>query len=96
MIDQFDYYKAPSDEVFNEIKKKAAELWRTYDNTYGYVDEKLDRILHIENFKDNAWYMVAMFDADNQKKLIELLDEPAKGKVIEMLQWYYMQVLAEL
>ena len=96
IIDEFDYYEAPSQQVFDEIKKKAIELWRTYDNTYGYVDEKLDRIIHIENFKDNAWYIVGMFDSDNQKKLVDMLEEPAQSKVKEMLQWYYMQILSHL
>lgn len=33
------YDNAPSDKIFNEIKQAATEIWQTYDNTYGYVDE---------------------------------------------------------
>lgn len=87
----FNYYTAPSDEIFNEIKDKAILLWKTYDNTYGYVDEKVDRIKTIKNFQDNAWYIVSMFDIDNQRKLLNLLETPAKIAVMTMLQWSYEQ-----
>lgn len=69
---QEEYYTAPDQEIFDDIKKCAIEVWQTMDNTYGYVDEKVDRIKDIENIKDNAWYMVAMFDQDNQRKLYAL------------------------
>ena len=66
-----EYYTAPPQEVFDEIKKAALEIWNTYDNTYGYVDEKVNRIKDLENIQDNAWYIVAMFDATNQAKLLK-------------------------
>lgn len=56
------YYTAPSDELFNEMKMECTEQWRTHDNTYGYVDEKLARIKDIKNVEDNFMYMLAMFD----------------------------------
>jgi len=39
--DKFDYYTAPSNEIFNDIKENAIKIWKTYDNTYGYQDENL-------------------------------------------------------
>lgn len=71
------YYIPPSQEIFDEIKSKAILLWKTYDNTYGYVDEKVGRIEHIKNIKDNCCYIVAMFDVNNQNKLLHLVDGEA-------------------
>lgn len=89
----FDYYKAPSDEVFNEIKRACIELWSTYDDTHGYASEKIDQIKGIRNISDNAWYMVAMFDPTNQQKLLfNYLQEPAKTEVMKLLAWSYSQV----
>ncbi len=64
------YYEAPSDEIFEEIKRESIKIWETYDNTYGYADEKVGRIKDIGNVKDNAMYMVAMFDLRNQSRLL--------------------------
>ena len=38
------YYTSPTNEQFNELKAKAIEIWQTYDNAHGYVDEKVNRI----------------------------------------------------
>ena len=76
------YYIAPSQEIFDEIKSKAIELWNTYDNTYGYVDEKVDRIKNIENIRDNCAYIVGMFDSSNQRKLFQMV----RGDAISWLR----------
>lgn len=70
---QEEYYKAPPDEIFNDIKENAIKVWNMMDNTYGYVTEKIDRIKNIQNVQDNAWYMVAMFDWENKGRLLELV-----------------------
>jgi ribosome maturation protein Sdo1 len=79
-----DYYKAPSQEIFEDIKKNAIKIWQTYDNTYGYVDEKVGRIEGMENISDNAWTIVVMFDSDNQAKLFEAV-KPATRKILTEL-----------
>lgn len=71
-----DYERTPPTDVFNDIKNKAKSIWLGYDNTYGYVDEKLNYISPLENFGSNAWTIVGMFDNNNQDKLWDLL-EPA-------------------
>ena len=77
-----EYYTAPSDEVFNDIKEQAIEIWRTYDDTYGYASEKVNKIRHLKNIEDNAWYIVSMFDYQNQAKLISMV----KPKTAEMIK----------
>lgn len=80
----FNYYEAPSDAIFNEIKAKAIEIWGTYDDTYGYVSGKIDRVKSIENIKDNAWYIVAMFDFENQQKLLSLVNQETRDALMVM------------
>lgn len=79
------YTDAPSDEIFNEIKEAAVSIWMTYDNTYGYVDEKVGMIDKIKNVKDNWGTIVGMFDSNNQAKLLRKLSPEAKAKVKEWL-----------
>lgn len=80
----FNYYEAPSDAIFNEIKAKAIEIWGTYDDTYGYASGKIDRVKSIENVKDNAWYIVTMFDSENQQKLLSLVNQETRDALMVM------------
>lgn len=59
-------YQTPSDEIFNELKEAAIKVWKTKDNNYGYVDEKLNTINNINNYSDNAMVFYRMFDYQNQ------------------------------
>ncbi len=81
----FDYYQAPSDEIFNEVKAKAIKLWQTYDDTYGYATQKVRRIEGIVNFKDNCGYIIAMFDLPNQRKLQAMVESEATQKWLDEL-----------
>ena len=96
MMDSKEYYIAPSNEIFNEIKRASIELWNTYDNEFGYVDEKVDRIEHIKNIADNTCYMVAMFDSMNQHKLLKLTKEPAKTWLQELIDWHLDESIKEI
>lgn len=60
--------KTPTQEIFNEMKTIATNIWNTYDNEHGYVTEKLDRINSIENFQDNSMVFYRMFDFQNKNK----------------------------
>lgn len=80
------YYTPPTEKQFNELKNAATEIWKTYDNTYGYVDEKVERIKDLKNVGDNFMYMVAMFDIHNQERLAHLLsDETREAVSIRMI-----------
>ena len=71
MIKSEDYYTAPSDEVFKDIKQGAIKIWKTYSDEFGYQSEKVDAIKDLENVRDNYAYIVAMFDYSNQQKLLD-------------------------
>lgn len=82
-IDQ--YYTAPPDSVFDDIKAGAIQVWKDYDDTYHYTTDKISRIKEIQNIRDNAWYIVAMFDQDNQMKLWSLLTDQTKEYLLCLL-----------
>lgn len=65
--------ETPSNEIFQEMKQVANDIWNTYDNQYGYVDEKVSRINSIENIQDNAMVMYRMFDWMNQRKFRDMV-----------------------
>lgn len=83
---EFNYYEAPPQRVFDDIKLNAERIWRSYDDTYGYASEKLKRI-DIENISDNAWYIVGMFDSENQERLLSMV-EPETATMIRLARGY--------
>lgn len=60
--------ETPNQEIFDEMKLIATKIWEGYDNTYGYVTEKLERINSFGNIQDNAMVFYRMFDVHNQQK----------------------------
>jgi hypothetical protein len=65
--------ETPSIEIFNEMRAAATQIWNTYDNQFGYVTEKLNRINSLENIQDNAMVFYRMFDWENQAKFRNLV-----------------------
>jgi len=79
------YYTPPEEELFIELKEACVTLWETYDNTYGYVDEKVNRIKDLENVGDNFMYMFAMFDIINQNKILSRISDECSKALIDRL-----------
>lgn len=75
------YYTPPNDDIFEEVKKCSIKIWQRYDNQFGYVDEKVNKIKNLENIKDNFMYMVAIFDMNNQSLLANILSDEAKKEI---------------
>ena len=80
------YYTAPTDEQFNELKEKAIKIWQTYDDTYGYQSEKVNKIKDMGNISDNFMYIVAMFDSENQTKLSYSLSYETRKSVSDKVK----------
>lgn len=72
----------PSQEIYNEMKSIATQIWETYDNQYGYVTEKLNYINRIDNIQDNAMVFYRMFDNNNQ----ETFRANASNEVLEYIK----------
>lgn len=81
-----DYYTAPSQEIFDELKRASINLWNTYDDTYGYSVEKIKRIRDIENIKDNFMFMFAMFDVYNQRKILDKVSPECAAEIAMRLR----------
>lgn len=79
------YYTPPTEEIFDELKLVAIELWRTYDDEFGYATEKINSIKDTTNVQDNFMYMVAMFDIVNQRKLSFVLSEKTRKAIRERM-----------
>lgn len=75
------YYTAPPDEVFNELKEKAIEIWTPMGDEPSYAEGKINQIKDLKNISDNFMYMVAMFDINNQRKLAEKLSGETRRAV---------------
>lgn len=75
--------KTPSTLIFDEMKSAAIAVWQTYDNQYGYVTEKLERINGITNVQDNAMVFYRMFDYENQAKMRAKLSQEAINYINE-------------
>ncbi len=67
--------ETPSIDIFNDMKQAATQVWKTYDNEYGYVDEKLNYVNGLSNIQDNAMVFYRMFDWENQRKFKQLVNE---------------------
>lgn len=85
MLSQEEYYTAPSDTIFNDVKKCAIQIWNTYDNTYWYATEKISAIKELKNIQDNTLYMVQMFDIHNQTKLLSIVSDETRDRLAKFL-----------
>ena len=70
--------KTISDELFNELKSEAIKIWQTYDNSYGYADEKIAYLNSFGNVGDNYGTIIGMFDVQNQLKLYKAVGTDAR------------------
>ena len=80
-IESSKYYETPPDAVFDDIKKNAIAIWETYDDTYDYAGSKIRSISHLENVRDNVWFITGLFDNINQQKLWEMIDQSTRDFV---------------
>lgn len=78
---QKNYYIPVSDNTFAEIKVNAIEIWKEYDDTYGYATEKIQKVNSLGNIGDNALTIIAMFDHFNIIKLLSRLSDRAKKEL---------------
>jgi len=80
------YYQAPPGKQFEELKKKAIEVWQEFDDTYGYATKKIDQIKNLKNIGDNFMSMVAVFDVFNQLKLARKLTPKTRKAVADRIK----------
>ncbi len=76
-----DSYLPPRQIVFNEIKKACIDMWKTFDNTYGYVDEKLAMANQIHNIGADVMFLLNMFHPTLRELIISTLSPEAKDYI---------------
>jgi hypothetical protein len=54
------YYKPPKQEYFDDLKSSCIRYWKTFDNDFGYTDEKIKTLESLENVGGNFMTMVKM------------------------------------
>ncbi len=79
------YYTPPDDDQFDDMKLACARLWYQIADHIGYAHEKVERIINLQNIRDNFMYMLAMFDMNNQRKIAERLSADTLESVNERL-----------
>jgi len=84
------YYKAPTNKVFNEVKREAIKIWQGYDDTHGYATGKINRIRDLENIRDNMMFIFGMFDIFNQLKLANKLSDISRTAIEKRLPKGYV------
>ena len=75
------YYEAPTDEIFNEVKKASMDLWtERYPEATSpfYAKEKVSEIEPLQNISDNVMSIIARFDQTNMRYLAEKLSPEAR------------------
>lgn len=75
------YYLAPDENIFQELKEGAINIWKTYSDEFGYSSEKINSIKDVKNVSDNFMFLVAMFDGQNQRLLSSILSEECKKEI---------------
>ena len=83
---ELDYYKAPTQEIFDDIKSRCIEIWKTYDDQFGYASEKVNSIKDLTNIRDNCLSIVARFDTNNMRKLLKLIEPKSREWLIPFIQ----------
>lgn len=80
------YYVPPSDAAFEDMRKACLDVWGKYKDEPGdYFEEKTQRIPIMSNISDNFMYLFAMFDMNNQRQVISLLEPSTIEAVRERL-----------
>lgn len=73
---QKNYYVPMSDKAFKEIKGMSAGIWKkVYPYSVYELESVLNKINDMQNIKDNGMYIIAMFDEENIRKLLNNLSQ---------------------
>ena len=70
-----------TDEIFNEVKGLVTQIWETYDNTFGYVDEKMSIVNSLPQEWDSIILMIRMFHVHLQMKILENLSKETSDAI---------------
>jgi len=87
MMSLEEYYATPPQEIFDDIKQNAILIWKGYNDDFGYATQKIKRVEQMDNFSDNAWCIVSMFDPNNQSKLISMVKPKTAAVIVKVINF---------
>jgi hypothetical protein len=67
------YYKPPGQKYFDDLKSACIRYFKTFDNDFGYADEKIKTLESLENVGGNFMSMVKMIHPLAWEVLAELV-----------------------
>jgi len=89
--------------IFEEMREASIEVWEQYRfDSEDHYRQKIDTVKYLPNTEDNFMYIFAMFDINNQQKLISLLSLETKQALRDRLTeggveyQLYPQLLVEM
>ncbi len=80
-----------TDEIFEDLKACAIQVWSKYDDTHGYRSEKTNYLTRLTNISDNYRAIIQMMDTSNQRELFTLV----KLETQMFLRAFYMDYYSE-
>jgi len=75
------YYQEPSEELFNEMKTLAIQIWERIHDVRYWPNEKAEHIRRMWNVRDNFMTILAMFDEGNRQDLLDQASEELQEAV---------------
>lgn len=79
------FYKPPSNEIFNEVRGLFIKFWcANFDNTFGYVDGKVERLRSMTNSGSEFMGMFQMLHHNTLKEFVNtnIMSNEAKKEFI--------------
>ncbi len=80
-----NYRDGTEQEVFDDIKVNAVKIWKSYEKNK-YRDEAINIISNTENGRDQAGYIVGMFDPHTRAMLLRAVKPESKPYLIGLMK----------
>jgi hypothetical protein len=70
-----------TDEIWSEVKTMVTKIWNTFDNEFGYVDEKMGVVNNLPQEWTSVIMMIRMFHFLVQRKIFENLSQESNESI---------------
>ena len=80
------YYKPPKQEYFDDLKSACIRYFKTFDNDFGYVDEKIKTLESLENVGGNFMSMVKMIHPLAWELIAEIISLETRNEISMRLE----------
>jgi hypothetical protein len=70
-----------TDGIFTEVRSLVTKIWNTFDNEFGYVDEKMAVVNSLPQEWTSVIQMIRMFHVLIQRRIFEALSDEANESI---------------